>query len=152
MWSCKPTICWYFGAWSGLIGNQNTEVRSQVHHLDATRDWSLPISIAYVSSKQPKGNKDSSYLTFKSSVILKDNHTEDDICLDQLVNAWTKSNSVWISRHCNDGQEPMAYTWTELKPGNQGWLWQRCKAFAGMTKTQRELWNSLTQEGERILT
>jgi hypothetical protein len=37
-----------------------------------------------VEPKEVKENRDSGYLTTKSSIILKHNHTEDDVCLDHI--------------------------------------------------------------------
>jgi hypothetical protein len=46
-----------------------------------------------VKPAKVEGNRDSGYLTTKSSLVLKDNHTDDDICLDHI----NRLNSVPLS-------------------------------------------------------
>lgn len=100
-----------------------------------------------VPPKELKGNKDSGYLTFQSSVILKDNHTEDDICLDHI----NRMNKVKL---CLDLDTAMMVKnqWKYLdkvKPGETKVDYdKRCKAFAKYDKDSKRVMELIDSEGE----
>lgn len=92
-------------------------------------------------------NKDSGYLTFKSSVILKDNHTDDDICLDHL----NRMNQV---KMCLDLETAhmVKNQWKNLdrvKPGETKMDYdKRVKAFAKYDKDSKRVMELIDTEGD----
>lgn len=100
-----------------------------------------------VRPKELKTNKDSGYLTFKSSVILKDNHTDDDICLDHL----NRMNSVRMTLDL-DTAMMVKNKWRYLdkvKPGETKVDYdKRVKAFNKYDKDSKRVMELIDAEGE----
>lgn len=57
------------------------DVNQAVHNELAAFQYPIPM---LVPPKEVKNNTDTGYLTIKGSIILQDNHTEDDVCLDHI--------------------------------------------------------------------
>lgn len=87
-------------------------------------------------------NKQSGYLTHKESVILKRNHTEDDVCLDHL----NRMNSIALTLN-TDTARMVQNSWRNLdkrKPGETHQdLMDRKKAFNKYDRVSREVIESL---------
>lgn len=100
-----------------------------------------------IEPKELKTNKDSGYLTFQSSVILKDNHTDDDICLDHL----NRMNKVKLCLDLDTAQM-VKNKWRNLdrvKPGEKKLDYdKRVKAFAKYDKDSKRIMELIDTEGK----
>jgi hypothetical protein len=102
-----------------------------------------------VEPKELKNNRDTGYLTTKSSVILKNNHTEDDVCLDHInrmnriplrINyktSWMIDNSWADLDHQKEDETVQDYA-------------DRVMAFRRYTATAYEVMETLAVTGDRF--
>lgn len=114
-----------------------------------TYQYPLPL---IVEPKEVRNNMDNGYYTSKGSVILRNNHHEDDVCLDYL----NRANKVKL-RVNSDTVAFIHNEWANLdkpKPGEdrQDFL-KRKKAFEKYDRTAKEVFQHLdTTGGEFYLT
>lgn len=102
-----------------------------------------------VLPKQIKSNTDTGYFTATDSVILKDNHHDNDVCLDHL----NRMNQVKLS--INHTTAAMIHNeWKNLdkcKPGEDRREWQkRVKAFEKYDRTARDVMAHLEIAGNEF--
>lgn len=96
-----------------------------------------------------ENNKDTGYFTFKSSVILKNNHHDNDVCLDHL----NRSNQVPLTVN----QNVVKYVqnkWKNLdkvKPGEtKADLDKRRKAFAKYDRCSKEVIKTVSDNSDNF--
>lgn len=99
-----------------------------------------------VEPRKLKGNRDTGYFTHSDSVILRNNHHEDDVCLDYL----NKVNKIKLRINSNTVAF-LQNKWKNLdkpKPGEERKDYQkRVKAFQKYDKTSREVLQHLEITG-----
>lgn len=102
-----------------------------------------------VSPKPIESNLDSGYLTAKASVILRDNHHDDDVCLDHL----NRMNQVKLSINM-DVANHVQNKWKKLakKKSNETWeeYQKRLKTFEKYNSVTKDVLNLLTKEGNEL--
>lgn len=102
-----------------------------------------------VEPKPVKTNTDIGYLTSKGSIILKKNHTEDDVCLDHI----NRMNSIKLSLNW-DVAKMVQNEWRNLdkcKPGETREDFQKRKrAFEKYDRTAKGVMELMTQEGNEF--
>lgn len=102
-----------------------------------------------VEPLQVKCNTDTGYLTSRSSIICKDNHTEDDVCLDHI-------NRVNKIKLCIDNETAtlVSNQWRNLDKVKEGEtiqdLKKRIKAFNKYNASAREVMDLLLIEGNEF--
>ena len=94
-------------------------------------------------------NRDSGYLTGRSSVILRDNHHEDDVCLDHL----NRMNQMALALNLDTAQV-IQNRWRGLdkKAPDETWddFKRRQRAFEKYDKVAKNVIGILLQEGNEI--
>lgn len=93
-----------------------------------------------------KNNLDSGYLTSKGSVILRDNHTDDDVCLDHL----NRMNNIRLTLNL-DVAKTIQNKWKGLdkKAPDETWddFKKRRKAFEKYDSVAKDVMGILLKEG-----
>ncbi len=94
-------------------------------------------------------NKQTGYQTIKGSLLLKNNHHEDDICLDHV----NRANNISLALNA-DVVAFVQNKWSSLDKPKQGedrakYL-KRVKAFETYDKTSREVLEALMAQGDRF--
>jgi hypothetical protein len=101
-----------------------------------------------VPPRKLRGNKDTGYLTGERSVVLRDNHTNQDLCLDHL----NRANSVAFEIN-EDVALMVKNQWKGLDKQKSDETWddfqRRKKAFAKFDRTAKDVMNKLTQLSTR---
>lgn len=94
-------------------------------------------------------NRDTGYLLTSGSIILKKNHTEDDVCLDHI----NRMNSIKLSINW-DVANMVKNQWRNLDKCKEGETNQdyqkRVKAFNKYDTTAKDVMTLLTQEGNEF--
>lgn len=102
-----------------------------------------------VQPSEVKTNLDTGYLTQKGSVILRDNHHEDDVCLDHL----NRMNRLKLALNL-DVAKTIQNKWRNLdrKKPNETWedFKKRRKAFEKYDLVAKDVIELLTQEGNEL--
>lgn len=102
-----------------------------------------------VKPRQIKDNRDSGYLLGKASVILKNNHTEDDVCLDHL----NRMNKVALTINMSTVLM-VRNQWRNLDKAKEGETKQdferRKKAFEKYDRTSKDVMALLMQHSDRF--
>lgn len=100
-----------------------------------------------VPPRKLQSNKDSGYLMSGSSVVLRDNHTDDDVCLDHL----DRVNSIAFTIN-HDVVKMVKNTWRNLgrqKPDEtREDFARRLKAFDKFDRTSKDVISTLTALSE----
>lgn len=98
-----------------------------------------------VMPKELKGNLDSGYLLAKGSVILRDNHHDDDVCLDHL----NRMNKVKLTINL-DTARLVKNQWRRLDKRAEGEtkedFQRRVKAFEKFDRTAKDVMQFLMKE------
>jgi len=102
-----------------------------------------------VEPRTIRNNHSSGYLLYQGSVILKDNHHDDDVCLEHL----NLCNSIPLS--INVECVLMIHNkWKNLDKAKEGETFddfqQRKRAFAKYDRTARDVINTLTEHGNEF--
>jgi hypothetical protein len=115
------------------------------HELDSYQ-YPLPM---VVEPKTLTNNYGTGYFTSKGSVILKKNHTDDDICLDHL----NRMNKIPLAINW-DVARMIKNDWSNLDKPKEGETHKeyekRVRAFKKYDRTAHEVMGLLTQEGNRF--
>lgn len=94
-------------------------------------------------------NRDIGYLTSKGSIILKKNHTEDDVCLDHI----NRMNSIPLSINW-DVANMVKNEWRNLDKKKDDETHEefkkRVRAFEKYDRTAKDVMELLTKEGNRF--
>jgi hypothetical protein len=122
------------------------DVSQDVYDDLARYQYPLPMMI---QPKELKSNTDSGYYTHKSSVILRNNHTEDDVCLDHInrvnkIKLVINPDTVKLAKnqwsnldHPKDGETKEEYT-------------KRLEAFERFDKHAREVLEHVYISGKQF--
>jgi hypothetical protein len=102
-----------------------------------------------VHPKKVKGNRDTGYLLSRNSLILKDNHHDEDICLDHI----NRVNHIRFS-HDHDTAHMIANRWRDLDRPKEGEdpkdYEKRVKAFEKYDRTAKEVIDLLLTHGNEF--
>jgi DNA-directed RNA polymerase len=115
------------------------------HELDCFQ-YPLPM---VVEPRMLETNKDTGYLFGSGSVILRNNHHMDDVCLDHL----NRSNQVRLTIN-QEVVKMVRNSWKNLdraKPGETKQEWdQRKKAFDKYDRTSKDVMDLLMRENDHF--
>lgn len=96
-----------------------------------------------------QGNLDTGYLTSRSSVILRDNHHDDDVCLDHL----NRANDVKLSVNL-DTAKTIQNRWRGLDKKHADETWEdfqkRRRAFEKYDSVAKDVIGLLLKEGNEL--
>lgn len=110
--------------------------------------FQYPLPMVVEPAKVSK-NTEIGYLVNKGSIILRDNHHEDDVCLDHI----NKINSYRYSIN-NAVAKMVKHTWRNLekpKPGEtKSDFERRLRAFDKYDRTTKDVMEFLTQQGNEF--
>lgn len=102
-----------------------------------------------VEPRELHGNRESGYFTHNSSVILKDNHTEDDVCLDHL----NRMNRVKLTINM-DVVKMIKNRWRNLDQMKEGEEREdfeaRVRAFNKYDRTARDVMAKLMEHSDHF--
>lgn len=123
--------------------------------LDVTQDvrdeldrYQYPLPMVIIP-KEVTSNRDTGYLTIKNSIILKDNHHEDDVCLDHI----NRVNKIKLKLNHSVAMM-IKNKWRGLdkaKPGEDKLDYQkRVKAFDKYDKNSKEIMELLSVAGNEF--
>ena len=122
------------------------EISEDVQHQIDSFQYPLPM---VVQPQQLKNNKSTGYLTTGGSIILKNNHTDDDVCLDHL----NRANRVELSINF-DTVKMVRNQWKGLDKIKEGETHEdfekRKRAFDKYQRTAHEVMATLTEHGNRF--
>jgi hypothetical protein len=118
-------------------------------HLQAELEkYQYPLPMV-VPPKELQHNLDSGYLTGKSSVILRDNHHDDDVCLDHL----NRMNQIAMSLNL-DVAKTIQNKWKGLDKKAEDETWEdfkkRQKAFSKYDRVSKDVMRILLKEGNKL--
>lgn len=133
----------------------DTQLRQFIVNFDISADvqkeldqFQFPLPMV-VEPKLVQHNKDSGYLMSSASLVLKDNYTDDDICLDHI----NRSNQVAFTIN-HDVVAHVKNTWKNLdrqKEGETGDDFKRRKkAFDKYDRTAKDVIELVTELTDRI--
>ena len=110
--------------------------------------FQFPLPMVVVP-KEIKNNRQSGYLLNNSSVLLRDNHHEDDVCLDHL----NRVNKIKLTVN-QDTAKMIKNSWKNLDKAKDGEskdeFERRKKAFAKYDKSAHEVINLVISEGNEF--
>ncbi|QDH84613.1 putative RNA polymerase [Achromobacter phage vB_AxyP_19-32_Axy22] len=122
------------------------EISAEVQHEIDSYQYPLPMVI---EPRHLENNRQSGYLISQGSVILKKNHTEDDVCLDHL----NRMNKVALTINY-DTVGMIQNKWKNLDKVQEGETREdfekRKRAFDKYNKTAHEVMAVLTHMGNRF--
>lgn len=99
-----------------------------------------------IMPKRVKTNEETGYLLGKGSIILRDNHHNDDVCLDHI----NRVNRIRYTIN-HDTARMVKNRWRNLDKPKEGEsredFKRRCKAFEKYDRTAHDVINLLIQEG-----
>ena len=102
-----------------------------------------------VRPRELKHNLDSGYLLGKSSVILRDNHTDEDVCLDHLnrLNQMKLTINLGVAKTIQNKWKGL-----DKKHEDESWddFMKRKKAFAKYDSVAKDVMEKLLKEGNEI--
>jgi hypothetical protein len=102
-----------------------------------------------IQPKQLQSNLDTGYLTQRSSVILRDNYHEDDVCLDHL----NRMNQMKLAVNL-DVSQTIQNRWKKLdkKKNHESWAdyQKRRKAFDKYNSVAKDVIGLLVREGNEL--
>ena len=122
------------------------DITADVQHEIDLYQYPLPM---IVKPKELKSNRDSGYLTSRDSIILRDNHHMDDVCLDHMDDI----NSTALSINL-DVLKTIKNSWRNLeapKPDEErSDYYKRVKAFEKYDSCSKEVMEHLVLHGNRF--
>jgi hypothetical protein len=102
-----------------------------------------------VHPREVKDNHDTGYLLMRNSLILRDNHHDEDICLDHI----NRVNDIKFS-HDVDTAQMISNRWRNLDKPKDGEtaddFQKRVKAFEKYDRTAKEVIDLLTTHGNEF--
>ena len=146
LWCCELDLAHWNPAFSILIVDDMLQIPEDVQRELDLYQFPLPMVI---EPREVKCNRDTGYVTQKGSVILKQNHHEDDVCLDHL----NRMNAVKLCINKTTAQM-IANKWRNLDRVKEGEsredFEKRKRAFEKYDRTAKEVMATLSEHGDHF--